>query len=181
VLHPVGDTWQLEPEEWAQNININLIGAFYAARAFLPGMVNRQQGVLIFVSSGAAAHPIPGWSAYSAAKAGLDHFVRNLAAEIDQQDLPLRTHSFYPGVVDTDMQASVRGFSAEQFSLVSKYENYYQTGQLRPPEEPATVIRWLATPLAADLHGQAVSIEDAALRQRVADDLEIPRMRARNE
>jgi len=108
VIHPVGDTWEVEPADWAQNLTINLTGSFYTARAFLPAMVARRSGVLIFVSSGAASHPVPGWSAYCAAKAGAEHFVRNVAAEVDQRGLPIRVHALYPGIVATAMQEKPR-------------------------------------------------------------------------
>jgi NAD(P)-dependent dehydrogenase (short-subunit alcohol dehydrogenase family) len=179
VLGPVGDMWTVAPEDWARNLDVNLTGAFYAARAFLPAMVERGKGVLIFVSSGAAAHPIPGWSAYCAAKAGLDHFIRNLAAEIDQQHLPIRVHALYPGVVDTQMQAQIRRMDRERFSQVDKYRAYHQQGVLRPPEKPATLIWWLATPMAAEFHGQALSIDDVDVRRRLADDLGVPMFGAR--
>jgi len=171
VVKPVGDTWTLDPERWAQNVRINLTGAFHATRAFLPAMVDRRQGMLIYVSSGAATHPVAGWSAYCAAKAGLDLFARNVAVEIDQQDLPLRVHTLYPGVVSTSMQERIRQLPEEQFPAVDRYRSYHRRGVLRPPEEPATLIWWLATPMAADTHGRVVSIDDAEVRSRIAEDL----------
>lgn len=181
AISPVGDTWEVAPADWARNLTINLIGAFHTARAFLPAMVSNRSGVLIFVSSGAATHPVPGWSAYCAAKAGLDHFVRNLAAEIDQRSLPIRVHTLYPGIVATAMQETIRGISRDRFARVDQFRAYHEDGSLRPPEEPATLIWWLATPMAADLHGQVVSMDDAAIRERLAADLGIQPFKARGE
>lgn len=174
VIEPVGDTWDVAPERWAQNLTINLTGAFYTARAFLPAMVERDQGVLIFTSSGAATHPVAGWSAYCAAKAGLNHFVRNLAAEIDQRGLSLRAHTFYPGIVDTAMQRQIRGKTEEDFPRADQFRRYHEHNQLRPPEEPAALVWWLATPMARAFHGQPVSIDDPDIRKRMADDLGLP-------
>lgn len=181
ILEPVGDSWEVDPLEWARNLQINLIGAFYTARAFLPGMVQREAGALIFISSGAATHPVPGWSAYCAAKAGLNHLVRNLAAEIDERGLPVRVCAAYPGVVDTRMQAEIRTMDAERFSGVEKYRSYERRGVLRPPREPATLIWWLATPMAARYHGQAVNIDDAGVRRRLAEDLGVEVFSGREE
>ncbi len=174
VVEPVGDTWDVAPRAWAKNLDINLTGAFYTARAFLPGMVERDSGVLIFTSSGAATHPVAGWSAYCAAKAGLDHFVRNLAAEFDQRGLSVRAHAFYPGVVDTSMQKRIRAKSTDEFPQADKYRHYHERGVLRPPDEPAALVWWLATPLAAEYHGRAVSIDDPDIRRRLAEDLDLP-------
>ena len=64
--------WSLtaDPREWARSIEINLIGAYYAIRAVLPGMLERGRGDIINVSSGAALRPLEGWSAYCSGKAG---------------------------------------------------------------------------------------------------------------
>ncbi len=179
VIEPVGDTWEVEPEAWAKNLAVNLTGVFYTVRAFLPAMVDRGAGVLVFTSSGAATHPVAGWSAYCAAKAGLDHFVRNLAAELDERELPIRAHTFYPGVVDTSMQREIRHTSKDVFSGVDKYQRYHQEGVLRPPEEPAALIWWLVTPMAAEFHGRPVSIDDPQIRRRLAEDLGVPRFSGR--
>ncbi len=179
VIEPVGDTWDVAPEAWAGNVGVNLTGVFYTVRAFLPALVARRRGVVILVSSGAASHPVPGWSAYCAAKAGVDHLARTLTAEIDQRDLPVRVHVMVPGVVDTSMQEQVRGMSKDRFAAVERYRAYHEHDVLRPPEEPGTVIWWLATSMAADLHGRVVNIDDAAVRSRVADDLGVPPFEAR--
>jgi len=175
VIEPVDDTWEVSPRAWKKNLDVNLTGAFYTARAFLPSMVDRDAGVLIFTSSGAATHPVAGWSAYCAAKAGLDHFVRNLAAELDGRGVSVRAHAFYPGIVDTSMQARIREKSEEAFSGVDRFRRYHDTGALRPPEQPAALVWWLATPMAAEFHGQPVSIDDPEIRSRLADDLGVPR------
>ena len=179
VIEPVGDTWEVDPEAWAKSLAINLTGVFYTVRAFLPAMVDRGAGVLIFTSSGAATHPVVGWSAYCAAKAGLDHFVRNLAAELDERELPIRAHAFYPGVVDTSMQREIRHTIKDAFSGVDKYRRYHREGVLRPPEEPAALVWWLATPMAAQFHGRSVSIDDPQIRRRLAEDLGVPRFSGR--
>lgn len=181
VIEPVGAAWEVGPEAWARNLEINLIGAFYTVRAFLPAMVDRNSGVLIFSSSGAATHPVVGWSAYCAAKAGMDHLVRNLAEELDEHDLSIRVHAFYPGVVDTSMQKQIRSKAEEQFPRVDQFKGYYEEGVLRPAEEPGALIWWLATPMAAEYDGQAVSIDDPYIRARLAEDLGLPRFADREE
>jgi NAD(P)-dependent dehydrogenase (short-subunit alcohol dehydrogenase family) len=179
IVEPTGDSWEVAPHAWAENISINLTGAFYTVRAFLPQMVDRDTGTLIFTSSGAATHSIPGWSAYCAAKAGVDHLVGNLAAEIDQRGLSLRVHAFYPGVVDTSMQKRIRQKSEKKFPLVEKYRRYHREGVLRPPEEPAALVWWLATPMAARFHGQPVSIDDPSIQRRLVEDLGVPPLKSR--
>ena len=175
VIEPVGPTWEVDAEAWAENLRINLTGAFFTARAFLPSMVERDAGTLIFTSSGAASHPVVNWSAYCAAKAGLAHFVRNLLTEFDELGVSVRAYTVIPGVVDTGMQAKIRGKSEEAFPGVGRYRKYHERGGLRPPEEPAALIWWLATPMAADWRGHSANIDDPEMRRRMAEDLGVPR------
>lgn len=71
------------------------------------------------------------------------------------------------------MQSKIRGTPADTFPLVEKYQRYQENGQLRPPEEPAALIVWLASQHAADLTGQVVSIRDETIRSRLAADFGI--------
>lgn len=181
VVEPAGDAWSVSPEDWASNVGINLTGAYFAFRAFAPLMLDKGGGVAIFVSSGAAGHVIPGWSAYCAAKAGLEHFVHTVAQEAREQGLALRLHAVRPGIVDTAMQNEVRGMSSDRFRGVARFRSFHEKGWLRPPGEPAALIHWLCTPMAADLDGQTADMDAPAVRRRVASDLGLPLFKGRGE
>ncbi len=171
TVQPLAMTWETEPAEWAGSISVNLIGAYYTVRAFLPEMVERRQGTIILVSSGAALHPFLGAGAYAAAKAGMNHFAHNLIAELAERDIPLQVYILQPGVVDTEMQGEIRSTTPAEFPAVERFRGYSETGVLRPPEEPAQVIYWLASGRAPDLTGQVISIDDPEIRKRVSRDL----------
>jgi 3-oxoacyl-[acyl-carrier protein] reductase len=179
VIQPIGLTWEVEPDAWQDNIHINLIGSFYTVRAFLPAMVSRRSGMLVFVSSGAAVNPVPGWGAYCASKAGMDHFARNLAAELSLKEIPIQVHTLSPGIVDTAMQRSIRQSSEDEFPQVNRFVRFHQTRKLRSPEEPAQVIWWMAAGHASDLQGKVTSIDDEEIRTRVSADLGLPRLPGR--
>lgn len=173
VVRPAGMTWAIEPGEWAANVQTNLVGAFNTLRAFLPGMIERDQGVLVLVSSVAVKLTTPGWGAYGAAKAGVDHLARVAQAELDGRGSAVRVHVVYPGVVDSPMQQTIRSFSDDEFPSVATFRRMHEKGRLRPAEQPAALIRWLLTPAAADLRGQVADIDDPDLRARVSADLGI--------
>lgn len=172
ILSPMGMTWEVDPEEWAYNIHVNLVGAFRVTHAVLPLMIEEGGGRIINVSTSAARSAIPGWSAYSAAKAGLDHFTRVLAAEVHPHGV--RVNAVYPGATDTRMQAEIRGASDEQFPNAEGFRRRHAEGQLRDPREPAELIFWLCTSHARDLSGQILDIADPIVRERVAHDLGRP-------
>ena len=99
----------------------------------------------------------------------MDQFTRVLAAEVEPYAITV--NSAYPGVVDTQMQAEIRGTDPERFPERPRFERYYQMGQLRPPEEVARFLLWLCSPFADAMTGQIVRIDDEAIRRRVAQDL----------
>jgi 3-oxoacyl-[acyl-carrier protein] reductase len=168
---PVGKSWEVAPAEWARNVQVNLLGSFHVARAFLPGMVARRSGVIALVSSVAVKLATPCWGAYGASKAGIDFLGRVMQAELDLDDIPVRVHVAYPGVVDTPMQETIRSFSEEEFPSVAAFRRMHEKGRLRPPVHPANLILWLTTSAAADLKGQIADLDDPGIRERVATDL----------
>ena len=106
VIEPIGMVGDADPAEWARSIEINLIGAYYAIRAVLPGMLERGHGDIINVSSGAALRPQEGWSAYCAGKAGLAMLTRSI--DLEHRAAGIRVFGFQPGTTDTDMQVTIR-------------------------------------------------------------------------
>jgi benzil reductase ((S)-benzoin forming) len=129
---------------------------------------------VVLVSTGVTRFVVPGWSAYGAAKSGLDYLGRNLQAELDLEGLPISVYTVYPGVVDTPMQETIRGMTQEEFPDVERIRRMHEEGRLRPPEQPAALIWWLTTLGAADLRGQVVDIGSPDVRSRVAADLGLP-------
>src|SRR5690348_16036254 len=87
VIEPIASVAWTDPAAFARNIEINLIGAFYAIRPVLPAMIAAGGGRIINVSSGAALRPQQGWSAYCAGKAGLAMLTRSIALEHHEQGI----------------------------------------------------------------------------------------------
>ena len=76
-------------------------------------------------------------AAYCAAKAGMDHFTRCM--ELDEALVPngARVCSLAPGVIDTDMQAQLRGADAARFPDRAMFTGLQAQGQLSSPQETA--------------------------------------------
>ncbi len=76
-----GFFWDTSPERWRQFIGVNLYGVMNCCHAALPGMVERQYGRIVTITSDAARN-LEGRSAdYAAAKAGAAGFMRSMAAD----------------------------------------------------------------------------------------------------
>ncbi|WP_137109864.1 SDR family NAD(P)-dependent oxidoreductase [Rhodobacter sp. SY28-1] len=158
VIGPIGRILDVQVEDWAANIDINLTSAFHATQRALAGMVAKGGGTIVNISSGAAHRPQEGWSAYCAGKAGLAMLTRSVHMEYAEQGI--RVFGFAPGVVDTDMQGAIR---ASGINPVSKLPR----ASLAPADEPARAIAWLCTPAADALVGQELDIRAPDLRAAV--------------
>ena len=158
VIEPIGLLAHSDPVSWRRNIEINLIGAYHAVRAVLPQMVAARVGTIVNLSSGAAHRPLEGWSAYCAAKAGLAMLTDAIALETAQSGI--RIFGFAPGVIDTDMQVTIRASGINRVSRIPRTD-------LAPVEYPARAIRYLCSPAADDLAGQEVSLGDPEIRHRL--------------
>lgn len=158
VIGPIGRILDVSPEDWGRNIQINLIAAFHATQLAIRHMAAQGGGTVVNLSSGAAHRPMEGWSAYCAGKAGLAMLTRSV--HLEYADQGIRVFGFAPGVVDTDMQGSIRASGINPVSQIPR-EN------LAPADEPAKAIAWLCTPAADALAGQELDVRNPDLRKSV--------------
>lgn len=103
----------------------------------------------VHVSSGAARNAYPGWGVYCATKAALDQHARAVALDGNRA---LRICSVAPSVVDTDMQAEIRGIGLDRFPMRERFEALKRDGQLATPEQSA---RKLIDYVLSDAFGHA--------------------------
>jgi 3-oxoacyl-[acyl-carrier protein] reductase len=158
VIEPIAEVATSDPATWAQNITINLIGAYNVLRAVLPGMLERGGGTLVNVSSGAAYRPLEGWSAYCAGKAGLAMLTRSIALETAGKGI--RVYGFSPGTIDTEMQVKIRASGMNAISRIPRQD-------LSPVEHAVRGLVYLCTTEAEDLIGQDASMRDDPFRKRI--------------
>jgi short-subunit dehydrogenase len=94
-----GDLLTLSLEDWQQMISLNLTSVLQCIQGVLPGMRDRQNGMIINIASIAAHQAFPGWGAYSVSKAGLLCLSKVLAAE--ERSHGIRVVTVSPGAVNT--------------------------------------------------------------------------------
>jgi NAD(P)-dependent dehydrogenase (short-subunit alcohol dehydrogenase family) len=154
IITPIGHIDEVAVEEWEANIQINLISAFHVTQQ---AIVHRPAGgvTVVHLSSGAARNAMEGWSAYCAGKAGLAMLTRSVHLECAAKGV--RVFGFAPGVVDTDMQGSIRASKMNPVSEIPR-EN------LAPADQPAHAVAWLATPEADSYAGQEIDVRNPDFR-----------------
>ncbi|HEY1411100.1 MAG TPA: SDR family NAD(P)-dependent oxidoreductase [Rhodopila sp.] len=83
--------------DWDQMVAVNVSGMMHMTHALLPGMVQRNRGHIINISSTAAIYPYPGGHVYGASKAFVTQFSLNLRADL--VGLAVRVTDLEPGLV----------------------------------------------------------------------------------
>ncbi|MEM9227000.1 MAG: SDR family oxidoreductase [Verrucomicrobiota bacterium] len=100
VMHPGLPFWEVPQEDFDQLIDINIKGVAHVARAFLPAMIERGEGLLVNFSSGLGQFAVPNASGYVASKYAIEGLSKAIA-----EDLPkgMACIPLSPGVIDTEM------------------------------------------------------------------------------
>lgn len=143
VLEPVGPVRDLETEAVRAHLDTNVLGVFHGTRAYVRHLARvKRPGVLVNVSSGAAQRAIAGWGVYCASKAAVERMTEVVALEEGPRGL--RAHSVSPGVVDTDMQRTIRASSADRFPDVERFRAMERDGKFSSPEHVARCLLSLA-------------------------------------
>ncbi len=130
MIDPLCPVAALPVDALDTHLRVNLTGPMLSTAAFLRATegwgADRR---VLAISSGAGRRGVPHWSAYCAAKAGLDGFIRALASEAD-----VRAVSMAPGLVDTAMQEIVRTVDTP---TRSRFQHAHETGGLASPDSVA--------------------------------------------
>jgi len=74
---------ELPLERIREVLAVNFFGAVHCTKAFLPAMLARGQGTMVFVSSGFGVLPFPYTGAYCASKHALNGFAGSLRGEVE--------------------------------------------------------------------------------------------------
>ncbi len=139
---------ELTPEHWDEVIAINLTGPFNVLWAVKPGMIARQFGRIVNVSSIAALAVRPDQLPYAAAKAGVISLTKSCCGPLAQHNI--RINSVAPGAIGTDMLSEVSPEMVEQLRSTTPL------GRLGEPEEMANVIAFLLSEESSYMTGSTV-------------------------
>jgi len=138
AIHRGGRVQKLPSEDWDLVIHSVLKGAFNCCRYIVPGMVEKEWGRIINISSDAGLHGFPGDTAYGAAKAGLIGFTKSLAKEVAKKKITVNI--VIPGFIRTDMTSVL--FATEE--RLNREIERIPIGRPGRPEEVAELVSFLA-------------------------------------
>jgi 3-oxoacyl-[acyl-carrier protein] reductase len=140
------------PEEWRRVLSVNLDGAFYMARAFIPGMKQRRWGRIVNTCSLAAkSGGITAGTAYTASKGAMTSLTFSLAREL--ASFGVTVNGISPAYVKTPM-VTEQLTEAQRQALIAQIP----VGRFCEPEEFAHVVRFLVSPLSGFITGEIVDL-----------------------
>ena len=119
--------------------NLNIVSPTILSQKFIT-TYRDQKKLLINIGSGAANSPIPSWGIYCAAKSALDMLTKVIAEEDHKH---LKIFSVHPGIVDTNMQKTIRGADEGLFPLLAKFTAYHFENELETTTIAAQKIHYI--------------------------------------
>ena len=138
-LKPISLTGQITASDIERNISINQISAFTLISAFIANFRGFDgPKTIVSISSGAALKGYAGWSLYCASKAACENFINAIAVEEETQEFPFVAVNYDPNVMDTAMQAEIRGSDEVHFPAIERFIDYKESGKLRTAESVAS-------------------------------------------
>ena len=141
---------RMKDDEWDSVINTNLNSVYRTCRLAVKPMVKARTGRIINITSVVGLTGNAGQVNYAAAKAGLVGLTKSLARELGARSITV--NAVAPGFIESDM---TNALSDEQ---KAKITSDIALGRLGSPEDIAAACLFLASPEAAYITGQTLSV-----------------------
>ena len=157
LVHNVGERdrrpfAEIEPEDFARLVDVDLIVTHALVKLVAPGMIQRGWGRLILVTSIVADLATPGASSYTAAKGGLSALARALASELGATGVT--SNALSPGFFATETNAAYLASPAgERNRLRCPAKRWAE------PHEIAGAALFLASPAASYVNGHTLTVD----------------------
>lgn len=162
---PSAVLWEADPVEWEETIAVNVVGTYWCCRAFLPGMIDRQRGSIVFIGSMTGKRPLFGRTPYATSKMALVGLARTLALEAGPHGV--RVNLISPGAVEGERiewvfqaQATARDVPVEQ--VRAEFLKDTPLAKLVRSDDVADAVVFLASDMSASITGTDLNVSGGA-------------------
>lgn len=162
IAGPTARAEAIDPADFARTMAVNVNGTFHATRAAIPLLRRGRDPAIICMGSNAGLHGCPLRSPYVASKWALVGLVKTWAMELGPEGITV--NAICPasvegprirGVIARD--AAARGLSEAE--VTREYQRQSSLRQFVQPDEIAGLVRYLLSPQARNLSGQALALD----------------------
>lgn len=158
--------WEITDEEWQDQIDVNLTGAWHTVKAVAPHFIGRGSGSIVLTSSVYGIEGGWNYAHYIAAKHGVLGLMKSAALELGPYDV--RVNAVLPGPIDTKINDYPRGRDrivghasatrAEYLQSV-KYWHALKGRTALPASAIADAMIWLVSDEASNVTGIELIID----------------------
>jgi NAD(P)-dependent dehydrogenase (short-subunit alcohol dehydrogenase family) len=152
-----GSVTDIDDATWQHVLNVNLTGVWRGMRAVLPLMTSQGSGSIVNISSMQGHLGFRGWSAYAAAKGGVEALTRQAAVEYAPHNI--RVNAVAPGTIMTPMNERIFKEADDPDALIKTWNSLHALGRFGQPQEVASAILFLASDGASFITGETLKVE----------------------
>ena len=157
-----GTALTTDDAQWDEVLDVNLRGAWNAARAALP-YIQKQGGSIVNVSSVQALASQQNVLAYTVSKHGLIGLTRSMAMDFAKENI--RVNAMCPGTVDTPMLKWAASLDPNPDSVYAACNAMHPLGRIAQPSEIAEVVAFLAHESSSFVTGSVWTADGGLLTQ----------------
>ncbi len=162
LVSPMLHFFEADETWWRRIIDVNLTGHFLCAHRAARPMARSGEGVIINTSSGGATRAHRSFTAYDAAKGGIEAFTRALA--LDLGPYGIRVNAVMPGSIDTS------GLTLDERKL--RGENI-PMGRIGEPADMTGPTLFLASEQSSYISGDVIKVDGGMLAQQRSATVDI--------
>ena len=128
----------LSAKSIVETYHVNLVSPVILTNTFIETYRNTSaKKIILNISSGAARNEYDGWSLYCSSKSSIDMFSRATLCEQNITNEGFKVLAVAPGIIETDMQKTIRSTNPSQFSMHEKFIESHNAGILKTPTSVA--------------------------------------------
>lgn len=157
-----GTALTTDDEQWGEVLDVNLKGAWNAARAALP-FIQKNRGSIVNVSSVQALASQQNVLAYTVSKHGLIGLTRSMAMDFAKDGV--RVNAVCPGTVDTPMLQWAASLDPDPQSVYDACNAMHPLGRIAQPREIGEVVAFLAHGSSSFVTGAVWTADGGLLTQ----------------
>ena len=162
IAGPTALLEDIDPEDWAKTMNVNLNGMFHCLKEAIPLIKKSNNPSIINIASSASFHGFPMRSPYASAKWATIGLTKTLAMELGKYGI--RVNAICPGSVSGNRIDRVISEDAKkQGKTVGEIKSLYlrqvSMKTFIEPEDVANLSLFLASPMGRFISGQAIGLD----------------------